>query len=102
MTRKEYKAILLSKGFIYEKSQMGYPGRDEQDVYTHPSYKYKFYITRVHKNNESLYGFLTAKTNGRHLESIYPHNEEDDFDRGKGLFVWTDNAFFELMKRLTL
>jgi len=100
MTRKEYMGVLISKGFVFEKTQMGYPSRGEQDVFTHSNYKYKFYITRVYKEDESVYGFVTGKINGELLDGIYLHNAEDTFAEDKNYFVWVDKAFIELMKRL--
>jgi hypothetical protein len=101
MKRDEYKAVLLKKGFLFQKTQMGFPGRGEEDVYTHPSYKYKFYVTRFSKDDESLYGFYTGDKNGEYCDSIASRNEVDDFRKDKSLEMWVDNAFIELMKGIT-
>ncbi len=101
MTREEYKTVLLKKGFLFNKIQRGYPSRGEEDVYTHSDYKYNFYVTRIYKDDESVYGFLTTKTNGEILEKIYHSNTEDTFVENKNLYVWIDDAFVELMNRLT-
>lgn len=100
MTRDEYKTVLLSKGFVFNKTQMGYPSRGEEDVYTHPNYKYKFYVTRVLKDEESTYGFYTGERNGKYFDNIYLRNALDDFRKDKSLQMWIDDAFLELMKRL--
>ena len=99
MTRDEYNTALLKKGFLFQKTQMGYPGRGEQDVFKHPNYKFKFYVTRIVKGDDSIFGFVTGKVNGEQLDNIYSQNAEDTFAKDKGYFVWVDDAFEELMKR---
>ena len=99
MTRNEYKTILLANGFIFDHTQMGFPGRGEEDVYKHPKFKYKFYVTRISIEDVSMYGFITAKTNGEYLNGIYPQNTEDTFNSNKILYVWKDEGFTELMER---
>ncbi len=84
---------------MFEKTQPGYPGRGKEDVYTHPNYEYKFYVTRVRKDDKSLYGFLTGKKAGELLDNIYSHNIEDTFREGKNLPVWIDDAFVHLMNK---
>lgn len=101
MKRDVYKAILLKRGFVFEKTQMGFPGRGEQDVFTHPSHKYKFYISHIYKDDESVYGFVTGKINGKYLDNIYASNAEDTFQKNRGLFVWVGDAFVDLMERQT-
>lgn len=100
MKRDEYKTALLKKGFVFEKTQLGFPGRGEEDVYTHPSYKYKFYVTRVRKDNKSLYGFYTGDRNGDHLDTLVSRNAVDNFRKDTELHMWADDAFVELMKKL--
>jgi hypothetical protein len=100
MKREEYKFILLGKGFTFLKTQMGYPSRGEEDVYTHPDYKFNLYITHVSKEDKDKYGFLTGKVNGKQLEDIYPSNFDDSCVPEKGLYVWVDEAFVELMDKL--
>lgn len=98
MTRDEYKTALLSKGFVFLKTQMGYPGkRGEDDVYTHPDFKFNFYISHV---SEDKFGLLTGKTIGKQLENACPPNFEDSFAPEKGYYVWVDNAFVQLMNKL--
>lgn len=98
MTRAEYKATLLSKGFKFLKTQKGYPGkRGEDDVYAHPDFKFNFYVTHV---SEDTFGLLTGKTIGEQLENACPPNFEDTFAPQKGYYVWVDDAFVELMKSL--
>lgn len=98
MTREEYKSILLRNGFTFLKTQKGYPSkRGEDDVYTHPDFKFNFYISHV---SEDKYGLLTGKTIGKQLENVCPPNSEDSFASEKGYYVWVDEAFAELMKRL--
>ncbi len=96
MTREEYKTHLLKKGFVFQKAQKGFPGRGEEGVYTHPNYKYKFYITH---HDKSSYGFYTGKKNGEGLDDICPRNVEDTFS-DKGLLMWADDSFIQLMKHL--
>lgn len=98
MTRDEYKAVLLRKDFAFLKTQKGYPGRGQEDVCSHPDYRYKFYVTRYDKNNESLYGFYTGKNNGAVLDNMYPRNVLDTFSN-KELLMWSEESFIELMKR---
>ncbi len=100
MTRDEYKVVLLRKGFAFQKTQMGYPGRGEEDVYTHPNYRYNFYVTRYDKDNKSLYGFYTGEKNGEDLDDICPRNAADSFG-DKGLLMWADEAFIKLMERFS-
>lgn len=100
MTRDDYKTALLDKGFVFLKTQMGYPGRGEEDVYMHPDYQYKFYVTRFDKNNESLYGFYTGEKNGEDLDDICPRNALDSFS-DKGLLMWADEAFIKLMEQFS-
>lgn len=98
MTRNDYKTILVSKGFVFEKTQKGYPSkRGEDDVYTHPDFKFNFYISHV---SEDKYGLLTGKTIGEQLENVSPPNLEDSFAPEKGYYVWVDDAFVQLMKKL--
>ncbi len=98
MTREEYKTALLSKGFKFERTQKGYPGkRGEDDVYSHPDFKFYFWISQV---SEEKVGLLTGKTIGEQLENVCPPNFEDSFAPEKGYYVWVDSAFTELMKRL--
>ena len=99
MKREEYKPYLLRKDFVFQKTQKGFPGRGEEDVYTHPSYKYKFYVTRYEKNDESLYGFYTGKKNGENFDDICPRNAVDTFS-DKGLLMWAGDSFVQLMKCL--
>ena len=99
MKRNEYKAHLMEKDFVFQKTQMGYPSRGEEDVYTHPSYKYKFYVTRYDKSDDSLYGFYTGDKNGKSLNDICPRNAEDSFS-DKGLLLWADDSFIQLMKHI--
>lgn len=100
MTREEYKTILLSNGFTFLKTQRGYPSkRGEDDVYTHPDFKFNFYISHV---SEDKYGLLTGKTIGKQLEDICPPNFDDAFAPEKGYYVWVDDAFVDLMKNLHL
>ena len=100
MTRDQYKVALLKKGFLFEKTQMGFPGRGQEDVYRYPGYKYKFYVTRLRKSDESLYGFYTGDRNGRYLDDICPRNMVDDFRNDKSLKMWAGEAFVALMKNL--
>lgn len=80
---------------------MGFPGRGEEDVYMHPSYKYKFYVTRIRKDDESVYGFYTGERNGEYFDRIASRNIVDDFRKDKGLEMWVDDAFLDLMKGIT-
>ncbi|MBP6880622.1 hypothetical protein KBC31_03275 [Candidatus Saccharibacteria bacterium] len=100
MTRSEYKDVLLGKRFVFNKTQNGFPSRGEEDVYTHPSYRYKFYVTRVRKGDDKLYGFYTGERNGEYLDIKVSRNVEDDFRSDKALQMWTDDAFIELMDKL--
>lgn len=97
MTRNEYRDILTSNGFVFEKTQKGYPGRGEEDVYTHPSYRYKFYVTRVRKSDESTYGFYTGKKNGEYLDGKVSRNAADDFRKDRSMQLWVDIAFVRLI-----
>ena len=101
MTREEYKAVLLSKGFVFKESQEAWTQhRGEEDKYTHPDYKYYFYVKRTSDKEGSPYGFNAQVANGRIFDDIFPHNAVDTF-RDKGLLMWVDDAFVELMKKLT-
>ncbi len=100
MTRNEYRIALLKKGFTLEKTQKGYPSRGEEDVYKHPAYTYHFYVTRIRKDNQYLYGFYTGDRNAQHLHELCPRNIEDDFRSDKVLKMWTDESFLALMEKL--
>lgn len=101
MTRENYKAVLVSNGFVFEKTQKGYPGRGDEDVYSHPSYKYKFYVTRYRRSEQSLYGFYTGEKNGETLDSLIPRNVIDDFRNDRSLEMWAGNAFIDLMQKIS-
>lgn len=100
MTREEYESRLLIKEFTLLKTQIGYPSRGEEDVYRHSGYTCNFYITHFRKDDKNKYGLLTVKTNGKQLKSVHPPNSEDSYAPEKGLYVWADDAFVELMKKL--
>lgn len=98
MTREEYKSTLLNNGFKFLKTQKGYPGkRGEDDVYSHPDFKFNFYVSGV---DENIVGLLTGKTIGEQLENVCPPNFEDTYAPHKGYYVWVDDAFLELMKKI--
>jgi len=101
MTRGEYKTRLLDNGFVFDRTQKGYPARGEEDVYKHPKFKHKFYVTRVHKNDKTLYGFLTGTRNGQQLDAICMHNTIDDFRDDRSLPVWLGESFVKLIERLS-
>lgn len=101
MTREEYKTILLSKGFVFEQSQDAWSQhRGQEDKYTHPDYKNYFYIKRISDEDGSSYGLNAQDSNGKRFDKIFPHNAVDSY-RDKGQFMWVDNAFMELMQRLS-
>lgn len=98
MTRDEYKTILLSKGFTYLKTQKGYPSkRGDDDVYSHPDFKFNFYVTRVREDKVAL---LTGKTIGMQFENVCPPNVEDSYAPEKGYYAWTDDTFIKLMSHI--
>jgi hypothetical protein len=100
MTREEYEAILVSKRFVFKESQEAWTQhRGQEYKYTHPDYKHYFYLKRVSDKEGSPYGFNAQVVNGKIFDEIFPHNAVDTF-RDKGLFMWVDDAFLELMKRL--
>jgi len=100
MTREEYETILLSKGFVFKESQEAWTQhRGQEYKYTHPNYKYYFYVKRTSDKEGSPWGFNAQVVNGKIFDEIYPHNAVDTF-RDKGLFMWVEDAFLELMKRL--
>lgn len=100
MTRNEYKLCLLVKGFTFVESQEAWTQhRGEEDKFTHPAYKGYFYIKRVSDDEDAPLGLNAQVVNGRIFDEIFPHNAVDTF-RDKGLFMWVDDAFIELMKRL--
>jgi hypothetical protein len=100
MTREEYDAILLSKGFVFKESQEAWTQhRGKEYKYTHPDYRSYFYVKRISDEEGSPYGFNAQVVNGRVFDELVPHNEVDTF-RDKGLFMWVDDAFVELMKKL--
>lgn len=98
MTRNEMREILLTKGFKFKKSQNGFPSRGDEDVYTHPDYKYNFYVTRIRKSDPNSYGFFTGDRNAEALTVLVPRNTEDNFRKDKRLEMWSDKTFLELMK----
>ena len=98
MTRGAYGATLRSKGFIFEKTQKGFPSRGDEDVYSHPGFRYKFYVTRTSRGNETSYGLYTGSKNGEALDSIQERNESDNFRKDAPLRMWTNEAFESLME----
>ena len=100
MTPRDYDRILREKGFIFLRSQEAWTQhRGLESVYTHPKYKHQFYIKRVSDDVNSPFGLNAQKANGKILDKLYPHNAVDTF-RDKGLFMWVDDAFIELMERI--
>lgn len=100
MTREEYKTILLEKGFIFQESQDAWmQRRGQEDKYTHPLYKNFFYIKRTSDEEGSPYGLNAQTANGKTFDAIFPHNAVDTF-KSNGHFMWVDDAFMELMKRI--
>lgn len=101
MTREEYKAVLQSKGFVFKESQDAWAQhRGQEDKYAYLLYPNYFYVKRISDEEGSPYGFNALTTNGKVFDAIFPHNAVDTF-RDKGQFMWVDDAFKELMKRLT-
>ena len=101
MTRDEYKSVLQSKGFVFVESQEAWSQhRGEEDKYTHPSYGNYFYVKRISDDDNSPYGFNAQVYNGKVFDNISSHNVIDTF-RNKQLLMWTDNAFLELMNKLS-
>ena len=91
-----------SKGFVFRESQDAWmQNRGQEDKYTHPQYDSYFYIKRISDEDGSPYGFNAQTSNGRVLDTIFPHNAVDTF-KDNGQFMWVDTAFMELMKKLTL
>lgn len=100
MTSEEYSEILKSKGFVYKESQEAWTQhRGQEHKFTHPAFKHYFYVKRISDKDDSPWGFNAQVANGKLFDDIYPHNAVDTF-RNKGLFMWVDEAFVELMKRL--
>lgn len=100
MRRDKYKEILLEKDFILKDSQEAWAQhRGQEYKFTHPDYKRYFYLKRTSDDLGSPYGFNAQVTNGKAFDKIVPHNAVDTF-RGKGLFMWVDEAFVELMDKL--
>jgi hypothetical protein len=100
MTREEYEAVLVSKGFVFVESQEAWTQhRGKEYKYTHPKYKNYFYLKRISDEEGSPYGLNAQIGNGNIFDEIFPHNAVDTF-RNKGQFMWVDGAFVELMKRL--
>lgn len=101
MTREEYEVVLLRKGFVFSRAQEAWAQhRGKEYKYTHPGYKYYFYVKRTSDEQGSPYGFNAQIANGKAFDRIFPHNAVDTF-RGKGLFMWVGSAFVGLMERLT-
>ena len=72
MTREEYKAVLLSKGFVFKESQEAWTQhKGEEDKYTHPDYKYYFYVKRTSDKEGSPYGFNAQVANGKIFDDIF-------------------------------
>jgi len=100
MTVDDYAKILSSKGFLFVRSQEAWTQhRGLEYIYTHPKYKHQFYVKRVSDLPGSPFGFNAQKLNGKIFDKLYAHNAIDTF-RDKGLFMWLDDAFVELMKRI--
>ena len=98
LSRAHYGDILRSKGFKFDKTQQGFPSRGEEDVYSHPDFKCKFYVTRVRKAEKNLYGFYAGSRNGKTLDKLQKRNASDDFRNDTSLEMWVDEAFHALMK----
>jgi hypothetical protein len=101
MTREEYKTVLLSKGFKFEKPTMSYPSwRGDEDVYTYkPKYKFKFRVFRMFKDRPD-YGLYAGRgSQFRALNALVMHNLNAE-GNDKPLPVWTEDAFVELMEKI--
>lgn len=95
MLADDYKDILLSRGFVFIKSQKAYPGKlGEEHVFKHPLYATQFYVTRTGENQP--YGFNPQRTIGEEFDKHHPHNSVGDKDYP----FWTDGAFRALMDKL--
>lgn len=101
MTREDYKAVLLSKGFKFEKTTLSYPGwRGDEDIYTHkPEYKYTFRVFRIFKGKPDYGLYVGIGNQFRDLDGIVEHNV-DTAGSDKPIPMWVDDAFVELMKKL--
>lgn len=100
MTRDEYKSILLSKGFKFEKTTLSYPGwRGDEDIYTHkPEYKYTFRVFRMFKDKPEYGLYVGVGDQFRALDAIVEH-DVDTVSSNKPIPMWTGDAFIELMQR---
>jgi len=97
MSPDDYREILLNKGFVFLRSQEAWTQhRGLEYIYTHPDYTNQFYVKRVSDEDGSLWGFNPQTRAGKIFDGIAPHNAIDTF-RGKGHFMWVDDAFVKLM-----
>lgn len=101
MTRDEYKSILLSRGFKFEKTTLSYPSwRGDEDIYTHkPEYKYTFRVFRILKDKPDYGLYVGVGDQFRALNAIVEHNV-DTVASNKPIPMWAGDAFIELMQRL--
>jgi len=101
MTREDYKRILISKGFRFEKTTLAYPGwRGDEDVYTYkPRYSYTFRVFRIYKDKSDYGLYVGVGSRFRELDSIVEHNVETE-SSSKSIPLWTDDSFVELMGKL--
>lgn len=98
MKPDDYKKILLSKGFVLLRSQPAWTQhRGDEYVYTHPNYKFQFYVKRTSDLDGAPWGFNPQFVNGATFENLAPSNAVDIF-RNKNTPMWVDEAFIELME----
>jgi hypothetical protein len=101
MRREEYKAVLLNKGFRFEKTTSSYPSwRGDEDIYTHkPEYKYTFRVFRLFKDKPDYGLYVGVGDQFRELDTIVQYNV-DAAGSDKTIPAWAGDSFVELMEKL--
>lgn len=101
MKRDEFKRILLSKGFKYEKTTLSYPSwRGDEDIYTHkPGYKYTFRVFRIFKDKPDYGLYVGVGNQFRAIDATVEHNIDTEGSNSP-IPMWTGDSFVELMKKL--
>ena len=98
MTRDEYKKIMLSKGFIFEKTCLAYPAwRGDEDIYSQkPKLKYTFRIFSMYKGKTEYGLYVGVGQQFRLLDRIVEHDIE--LEGGQGILpAWSGERFKQLM-----
>lgn len=102
MNRGKIRALLLQKGFTFQKTTKAYPARrGDEDIYTYkPVFKYTFRVSLVDDKEPDFYGLYVGFGNTfRDLNAIVEHDIDvaEVWGSSRPLPMWTGTALMELI-----